>query len=242
MKIRKVLIGFLIFAAGLTGVFFVYTQDYYRADDVAKAALVSDAEVQVTQTDYGWFFDGPSEENALVFYPGAKVEETAYAPFVRLLSRNGMDVCLVKMPFRLAIFGSQRAGKVMEQYSYSHWYIGGHSLGGAMAADYAARQKEAFEGVILCAAYPVKALPRQMKEILIYGSEDQVLNRKKVEKAVRFAPEIYVEHVIEGGNHAWFGSYGEQKGDGKASISAKEQWEEAVRVILNQEEKNGGAG
>ena len=37
--------------------------------------------------------------------------------------------------------------------------------------------------------------------------------------------------IIEGGNHAYFGSYGEQDGDGKANISNAEQIEFAANEI-----------
>ena len=72
-----------------------------------------------------------------------------------------------------------------------------------------------------------------MTEILIYGTEDRIVNRKSIEKGRDFAPGQYTEYRIEGGNHAWFGNYGAQKGDGKASISKEEQQSETVRVIMH---------
>ena len=83
----------------------IYVNTYYHADASVGAFLVSDEQVRVEKTEYGWLLDGPSEENAMVFYPGAKVEETAYAPLLHRFAEEGMDVCLVKMPFHLAIFG-----------------------------------------------------------------------------------------------------------------------------------------
>ena len=71
-----------------------------------------------------------------------------------------------------------------------------------------------------------------MTEILLYGSQDLVLNRRALQKGRQYAPACFVEHVIEGGNHAQFGCYGAQSGDGKAAIPAQAQQEEAVRVIL----------
>ena len=62
--------------------FGIYVSDYYRADETALAALNSDVTVAVTEWEYGWLFDDPSGNTALIFYPGAKVEETAYAPFL----------------------------------------------------------------------------------------------------------------------------------------------------------------
>ena len=230
-KRLKLLIPLLLLAA-LVLVFFVYTGDYYRADETALAALTSDDAVTVSRTSYGWFFDGPSEDAALVFYPGGKVEETAYAPLLHRLAAEGMDACLVKMPFRLAVFGVNRADDVMRAHACSRWYVGGHSLGGAMAASYAASHGGSLSGLILCAAYPTKALDADLTEISIFGSEDGVLNREKTAAGRAYAPEDFHELVIPGGNHAQFGDYGPQEGDGEASISPERQQGDAVEFIL----------
>ena len=212
--------------------FLIYTEQYYHADDSAQAALKSDDTVRVVQTEYGWLFDGPSEADALIFYPGGKVEETAYAPLLHDLAGRGMDVCLVKMPFRLAVFGVYKADHVMTQYDYAHWYIGGHSLGGVMAASYAAEHSSQVKGVFMLAAYPAKSLDENTRAIIIYGSEDGVLNMGKMEEAKRYLPGNSEEYIIEGGNHAQFGNYGIQDGDGNATISSEEQQLRTTALIL----------
>ena len=135
--VRKLAIAFVCAVAVLAAAFGFYVGDYYR----------------VEQADYGWYLDGPSEEDALIFYPGAKVDEKAYIPILYRFAEEGMDVCLVKMPFHLAFFGMNKAADVMHQYSYANWYIGGHSLGGAMAANYAADHGDRIRGLVLLAAY-----------------------------------------------------------------------------------------
>ena len=232
MKKKRLWIIPFAFLVLLAVLFLGYTGQYYQADGTAEQALASDDSVTVEQTDYGWFFDGPSETDALVFYPGAKVEETAYAPLLHRLAGEGMDVCLVRMPFRLAVFGQDRAADVLDRYSYERWYIGGHSLGGAMASGYASKHGDALDGVILLASYTVKELEDGLNTVLIYGSEDGVLNMDSYEKSRSNLPENAVEHVIQGGTHAQVGSYGKQQGDGEASISPEKQIEETVSVIL----------
>ncbi len=103
--------------------FLVYTEQYYHADKAAYYALESDETVNVMQTEYGWLFDGPSETDAIIFYPGGKVEETAYAPLLHYLAGQGMDACLVKMPFRLAVFGANKANHVMKQHVYGQFSV-----------------------------------------------------------------------------------------------------------------------
>lgn len=232
VKKKRIWIIPLAVAVLLFALFLGYTGQYYRADETAERALNSDVAVTVERTDYGWFFDGPSETDALVFYPGAKVEETAYAPLLHRLAERGMDVCLVRMPFRLAVFGQNRGLDVMKLYQYDCWYIGGHSLGGAMASGYASKHGDQLNGVILLGAYAMDELDEDLTTVLIYGSEDNVLNMENYEKSRSYLPNSAVEHIIPGGNHAQFGSYGKQKGDGEASISPEEQIEETISVIL----------
>ena len=142
------------------------------------------------------------------------------------------------MPFRLAIFGLNAAERVMKEHASDRWYIGGHSLGGAMSAVFA--EKHDLDGVILLAAYPTG--PVEEPILLLRGSEDGVLNLDRISNASEFGD--VKEYVLDGGNHAQFGNYGPQKGDGVPAITAEEQQEETVRLILewmeNTEKETGG--
>ena len=229
-KWRWIIPLFVLILAGTA--FLFYTEQYYHADKSAYYALESDETVKVMQTEYGWLFDGPSETDAIIFYPGGKVEETAYAPLLHCLAGQGMDVCLVKMPFRLAVFGINKANHIMKQYDYEHWYIGGHSLGGVMAAAYASEHSSELCGVYMLAAYPAKPLDEKTSASIIYGTEDDVLNMKKMMAAKQYLPGGSEEHVIKGGNHSQFGNYGKQDGDGIAEISSDEQQRKTVGLIL----------
>lgn len=230
-KILKRLIPVFLLIV-LAGSFLVYAGIYYHADESALKALASDGTVTVSAAGYGWYFDGPSEENVLCFYPGAKVEETAYAPLLHELAEQGVDVCLVKMPFRFAFFGANKADEVLAAYDHPNKYVGGHSLGGAMAADYAADHAQDLSGVILFAAYPTKELNDSLVLISIYGSADGILNMDKVREGRAYAPSGYTETLIDGGNHAQFGNYGEQRGDGTAAVSREGQQAQAVSSII----------
>ncbi len=210
--------------------FLWYCSDYYHAAPEANAGLVQDAQVTVKEYGKYWRFDGPSDEKAFIFYPGAKVEPESYAPLMHKLAAEGVDTYLVKMPFNLAFFGVDRAEKIMKKYDHTQWYIGGHSLGGVAAADYAAAHPGWLDGLILLASYPADQVSGDINGVLIYGTEDHVLNMEAVSKAD--ALWEHSEYVIEGGNHAQFGDYGEQKGDGGALISRTQQQEETVQAVL----------
>lgn len=227
---RPLLLLFLLLLL-LAGIFFGYVSVYYPADETALAALRSDGAVTITRTDYGWFFDGPSETDALIFYPGGKVEETAYAPLLREIAAASMDVCLLKVPFRLAVLSPNRAADVMAARTYENWYVGGHSLGGAIAANFAARHGEALRGLVLLAAYPSRPLSPSLRVLSLYGSEDGVLNLDRLADSAQFLPDDALIQVIPGGNHAQFGSYGSQRGDGAALISSAEQWAETAALL-----------
>lgn len=229
MKKKLIILGMVILML-VTGSY-VYIAQYYHADAVALQAMHSDDTVAITNTGYGWYFDGPATEDAFIFYPGGKVEAEAYAPLCRLLAEQGLDVCLVEMPCRLAILQPHKAKQVFTAHHYRNWYIGGHSLGGAASTMFASKNSQLLKGVILLGAYPSKDV-RALKTLFIYGSKDHVLNMKAYQKSRHYAPKDAVEHIIAGGNHAQFGSYGVQQGDGTALITPEEQIKETVETIL----------
>ena len=232
MKRKRIWMIPLLILILLTGGSIWYISDYYHADENALAALHSSQDVNVSEADYGWYFDGPGTESALVFYPGAKVQETSYAPLLHELAHEGIDVCLVKMPLRLAFFGINNAEKAMAQYDYGRWYIAGHSLGGVCASFYAEKHADTLDGLILLASYSTKKQDAELDTLLIYGSNDGVLNMDQYHANRVNLSEDAVEKIIHGGNHCQFGSYGFQKGDQTADISAEEQVEETVMDIV----------
>lgn len=237
--------------AVLAGVIIVYFGTYYHADVNALAALEDTKAVDVSEITKendgadGWFFDGPGTDYALVFYPGAKVEAAAYAPLMKDISAGGIDCYLCEMPLNFALLGKDAAETIRSgnPETYDKWYIGGHSLGGAaaaMAADDAEEDSSAdsWDGLILLAAYPTGELSTPV--LSIYGSEDEVLDHDRYNKTESDSlwPADFTEIVIEGGNHAQFGNYGEQKGDGKASITADRQRNETAEAITSWSKNN----
>ncbi len=211
----------------------LYASDYYPADAAAAAAMLSTETVSVQETENGLVFL-PSEPVAgFIFYPGGLVDHTAYAPLMNALAQEGVLCVLTDMPLRLAVMDMNAADGIPEQYpQVTRWSIGGHSLGGAMAAAYAAAHPEDFAALALLAAYSTEPLPDTLAVVSLYGTADKVLNWEKYEASRVNLPAAAQEIAIPGGNHAQFGSYGAQKGDGTATISAQTQLNAAADALL----------
>ena len=217
----------------LCGVCWAYAADFYHADDTAVVAMSTAADVTVEQKGNTLAFIPENAETGLIFYPGGKVEYTAYAPLMRALADNGVLGVLVRMPLNLAVLNMNAANGILEQYpQIRHWYIGGHSLGGSMAASRAAKNASAYEGLVLLASYSTADLSASgLSVISIFGSKDGVLNMEKYAEYRRNLPAAFEEHIIEGGCHVGFGSYGPQDGDGVPTITSEEQIAETARLL-----------
>lgn len=172
----------------------------------------------------------------VIFYPGGLVDPIAYAPLLRELAMKNLSVFLVDMPLDLAVLSPNSAAAIIERNPEIRvWIMAGHSLGGSMAARFASKNQGIVSGLVLLAAYPASmdSLSESDLHVLsVYGSDDTVLDKEALEKARSLLPEDTKYIVIEGGNHAQFGYYGPQKGDGKASISLLEQQKITVDEIL----------
>jgi predicted esterase len=191
--------------------------------------LNNNGDVSLIKTSNGILFDGPGNDTALIFYPGAKVEYTSYAPLFMNLSKQGIDSYLVEMPFNLAFLGQNSADEIIDAGNYSHYFISGHSLGGAMAASYVNSTNKT-DGLILFAAYPTSEIEKPV--LSIYGNKDNVLNLEKYNESKQLMDDNLTEVVIDGANHAQFAYYGNQSGDGIANISAESQQKQSVNEIL----------
>ena len=239
MKSKRILWVFipllviLLLAAGGA----VYVGDYYRAlpdaENVPGASVLREHDRIVFRPD--------EVKAGLIFYPGGKVEYTAYSPLMAELAKEGFLCVLLKMPLNLAVFGVNAAERVYGDYpEIGRWILAGHSLGGVMAASYAAEHPERLDGLILLAAYSVNNLKENMIKVLsVYGSEDGVLDTEKYMKNRANLPGGTAEIIIPGGCHAGFGSYGPQKGDGEPSISGEDQIRITAEIISDWASENG---
>ena len=203
----------------------------------AEAAMQSGADVEVSTENWLVFQPETVEPTTgYIFYPGGRVRPESYAPYARELADAGYLVVVVPMPMNLAVLGIDRAGEVIAAYpGIEQWVMGGHSLGGSMAARYAFDHPEQIAGLVLLASYPEADRDFSGREIVaasIYGSLDGLATVYQVEAARTLFPADASFIEIEGGNHAQFGWYGEQAGDNPATISREDQQQQTLAATL----------
>ncbi|MBQ2369956.1 MAG: alpha/beta hydrolase, partial [Peptococcaceae bacterium] len=218
---KKVIRVLLVLVLALGVGCFVFISDYYHADEEALAVMgsVETDKVIVSQKDgMAVFLPRGGSDTGIIFYPGGKVEYSAYAPLLYRCAEMGITCVLVEMPGNLAVLDINAADGIQERYTHvNEWYLAGHSLGGAMASSYLASHAEEYEGMILLGAYATEPLQHE-RVLSIYGSEDRVLNMEQYEENRANLPADYTEQIIDGGCHAYFGAYGAQEGDGVPTI------------------------
>ena len=151
------------------------------------------------------------------------------------LAERGYLAVVVQMPFNFAFFDINAADRVRADFpDVGTWWVGGHSLGGSMAAQYAVDHAGdgTLDGLVLLGSYSASDLSStNLGAISLYGSNDQMLNRAKLEDNADLLPKGAETVEIEGGNHAGFGAYGPQSGDGEASITPAEQQSQTADAI-----------
>ncbi|MFT9367067.1 alpha/beta fold hydrolase [Paenibacillus polymyxa] len=235
-KIWKILLGILIVIVLIAGwgAWKVFTP--YQPDETAAAALAEIADtVKVNEREH-WLSFEPAKRSGsgVILYPGALVKPESYAPLARRLAEKGHHVIIGKMPLNLALISPDLANEVLKAYPEEAFVIGGHSLGGVMAARYAAAHSDQIKGVFFLASYPDNKgnlKDKNLPVISLLGSDDGVIQMKNVQSGRTYLPANTLYFTVEGGNHAQFGSYGAQKGDNPAKISAVEQWNQTVTAL-----------
>lgn len=231
-KRKKILLSIGISLVLITIYFFGYMQIYYHADEKAQLALKGNDEVNVVKIGNDYLFDGPGTKEAIIFIPGARVEETAYAPLLLKLSQEGVDAFLMKMPLRMATFEINAPDRIIEKYKYDNWYIAGHSLGGVVASFNAESNPEIFKGLILLAAYPTKKIPDNISMLSIYGEYDGCLSMNEYKKNKVNWPINSSEIILEGANHSNYGNYGLQDEDKEVELTQDTQQSITIEKIL----------
>lgn len=235
---RNLLVGLLILLFVGGGGFLLWATNPAQPEGQALASLQSGDGIRFEEMN-GWLVftpNGPNPTTGLIFYPGGKVDYRAYAPHARDIAVGGFTVVIVPMPLNLAVLGINRARDVKDAFpEIEHWAIGGHSLGGAMAAEYASNNPTRVSGLVLWASYPGGSndlSASNLPVLSVFASNDGLAILEDIADSRERLPASTIFIEITGGNHAGFGWYGDQNGDGVASLSQAEQQDQIVQVTV----------
>jgi hypothetical protein len=235
--IRRILLSLLAFVVVSVAVFIIWSLNPPRPMPKAIEAMQGILEVDVRSEPWLIFQPTASERSTgLILYPGGRVDPRAYAPAARAIAQQGYLVVIVPMPLNLAVFGAQRAERVIQAFpEITAWVVGGHSLGGAMAAHYASLSPNQVKGLVLWASYP--AVSDNLRDsglyvVSIYGTRDGLTTLEDIQASTILLPDGTIWVEIEGGNHAQFGYYGPQSGDLEAEITYLEQESMVVEATV----------
>ena len=238
MKRRlKITIGVLLTVTIVLVGFVVWAETPPAPMLEAYDALKSDSAVIVSIKDWIVFQPVISNKNVgFVIYPGGRVDFRSYAPMAHRIAAEGYLVVIVRMPFNLAVFGVNIASDVIKSFSQiSSWVIGGHSLGGTMAAQFAHENPSKVKGLVLWAAYPASGTDLSKDNLLvttIHGNDDGLVGSSQIEDSLKLLPVSTSRIEIDGGNHAQFGWYGDQGGDNAATITREDQQNQIFNATL----------
>ena len=190
-------------------------------------AAVADPSVEVELGPVVMLRPSASEpERGVVFYPGARVHREAYvATWAPIVAETDTLVLIPRMPLNLAVFGRSRADTLIDEHDkLDEWWVGGHSLGGAMASSWLGTEPEAdVAGLVLWASFATAGADLAEREDLrilsVNGGRDGLATPQDVAERRSLLPEDAVLVEVAGMNHAQFGRYGDQRGDLAPTIS-----------------------
>jgi len=237
-KWNKVLRIALIAVASVTvlmiaGVFAWANIGVMNADDAAIQKVRDNPAISVHETPQSFILSptGTASGDGLVFIPGAKVAADSYLfKLSGAVAQSGITVVVTKPILNLAFFDQRSLDTFTEAApDVTRWFVGGHSLGGVRACQYA--QQPDVRGLVLFASYCANDLADVDTTVLsLSGSNDLLSTPEKVMAAADLLPTSTTFFPIEGANHAGFGNYGVQAGDGIATLD-----DSVVRDIITQQ-------
>lgn len=233
----RILLAFLGLLALLLIGFVIWGSTPAKPMPEALAALQPDPAVSVETGKWLVFTPLASKPTTgFIVYPGGRVDYRAYASAAHQIAAQGYLVVIVQMPLNLAVMDAGAAAEVVAAYpEIKHWAVGGHSLGGAMAANFVTTHPGVMDGLVLWAAYPASnndLSSSGVRVLSISGTLDGLSTPEKIAASVPLLPADTVWIPIEGGDHAQFGWYGPQAGDNPATISRGDQQTQIVQATL----------
>jgi dienelactone hydrolase len=231
---QAVAVVLVMLVVGGGGVVLYFSMPYHGPTSSVQQVM-NDPHVTVTTED-GVHVLAPTDANStlgFVFYPGARVAPDAYySTFAPVVTRTNVTVFIPEMPLNVALLDTDAAGSVRSQHpGIRTWFVGGHSLGGVAACQYAS--SDDVQGLVLFASYCNGDISDESFAVLsVTGSADTVLNRENYQEANTRLPPETTSTEVEGMNHTQFASYRGQRGDSPAPLTYDEAHQRLADVLV----------
>lgn len=201
----------------------------FKPSDKAIVALMSDDRVRVSSSNEWWLLEpaqGAQKSPGVIVYPGLLADAAGYSPWARKLAERGYPVYLVKMPLNFSPLAPDRAMRILSDRPDKAFVIGGHSLGGAVAAQFAARHRQDVQGLFLIASFVDREAGKEVGSLPVLqvaATKDGIITLNVSDREHEQLPGTTEYVNIRGGNHQQFASYAEEWNDYPPAISEEEQ-------------------
>lgn len=230
---RTAVVVLVVCVLAVTAVLF-WSSMVFRGERPASIDAWTNPEISISTTESSIVITpvGVPSGDGLVFIPGAKVDPYAYMfKLSGIVEGSGVTVVITKPTLNLAFFDQRPLSTFTDAApNVSRWFVGGHSLGGVRACMLANDPEVA--GLVLFASYCANDLSEQPLDVLsISGSADALSTAEKINAAALLLPDSAQFVEIEGLNHAGFGDYGVQPGDGSSGLTNIQARDEITRVL-----------
>lgn len=238
-RVRAIGLGALAALALVVVGFLIWANTPYGAERGPVIEVWANENVQVQYLDEGILLTPagdavkePSAPTGLVFVPGARVEAHAYMfQLSGVVEQHGVTVLITEPTLNLAFFDTRSLAQFTTAApDVDRWFVGGHSLGGVRACLMTPGSDAA--GLVLFGSYCANDLSGSALEVLsIAGENDALSTPAIIEQNAGMLPADARFVTIAGANHASFGDYGAQSGDGERTITSEQMRAELTALL-----------
>jgi dienelactone hydrolase len=224
-RLFRVLAAATIVVVLVVVVFLAWAYTVMAGDRTAALEVWRNDAVTVTETDVSFVLEPVTAGRAdgLVFVPGARVDPFAYARVLSgVVERSGVTVVITKPTLNLAFFDSRPLSDFTAAAPrVDEWSVGGHSLGGVKACAMAAGDDSVpVSGLVLFGSYCADDVSASDLDVLsVSATNDGLSTPADIESNADLLPADATFVVLPGANHADFGDYGAQPGDGRSTVT-----------------------
>ena len=205
--------------------FLTFFHIVFPADRAATLDVFRDSRVAVEARDRKVVMSptGDTHSVGVLYFPGARVDPYSYLYPLADVAAQGATVVIVDPLFNMALIDTRGVEELTGDLpAISEWVLAGHSLGGVKACLEASHPSVTH--LVLFASYCATDISSLDIDVLqVVGSQDGLLDNDLRLEATSLLPAgEETTLVIPGANHADFGTYGPQPGDGPSAYTHEE--------------------